>query len=154
MKKLTALFVFLFLIGTSSYSQEFKFGAGISLELVDLFGISGKAQYMVNEDFAGQASFTFFLEDPGTWWALDLDVLYGGFDIGDVEGFSITPFAGLQVASFSIDIGLGSASDTDIGINLGVQALIDITDSLELFIEPKVTLGGFEGVYLAGGVFF
>jgi len=152
MKKIIVLGLFSLLISTSSFGQ-FKFGAGVSLELVDLFGITGKGHYTVNEDFAGQASFSYFFEDF-TVWALDLDVHYNGFDIGVVEGFTLTPFAGLQVGTISVDVGFGSVSNTDIGLNIGIVGVIPITDSLDLFIEPKVTIGGLEGIFLAGGVYF
>ena len=153
MKKLVVLGFFSIFLSASAFGQ-FKFGAGVSLELVDLFGISGKAHYTVNEDFAGQASFSYFFEDF-TVWALDLDVHYSGFDIGDVEGFSLTPFAGLQVGTISVDLGgFGDASNTDIGLNIGIAGVIAITDSLDLFIEPKLTIGGLEGVFLSGGVYF
>jgi hypothetical protein len=154
MKKILTLIILLFVLSFNSFGQ-FKFGLGATVEIADFFGVTGKAKYQINEDFAGQASFSYYFEDF-TFWTIDLDVLYGGFDIGDTDGFYATPFAGLQIATVSVDLGSfgGNVSDTDLGVNLGIQGNLPINDDLEFFIEPKITIGGGEGVYVAAGIYF
>lgn len=155
MKK-TFLFGLFTMLFCMTASAQFKFGAGINIDLDDsLFGITGKGHYQINDDYAGQASFTYFFEkDLVKFWTLDLDVHYGGFDIGDLEGFHLTPFAGLNIANASVDIGGFGGSDTEMGINIGINATIPITESLDLFIEPKLIISGIDGIGIAAGVYF
>ena len=137
--------------------SQFKFGAGLTADIDDGFiGINAKGKYFVNDEYAGQATFTYFFEDDNIqFWNIDLDVHYMGLEIGDVEGFNITPFAGLHVSRANFDIPIGSVSgDTELGINLGVQGTIPITDNLELYIEPKLVIAGMDGFILSAGVFF
>ena len=153
MKKVIITFFAIAFISTSAFSQ-FKVGAGANY-LFDgsLFGLSGKAHYTVNEQFAGQVSFSYFFEDF-TVWNLDLDVHYNGFQIGDLEGFRLTPFAGLNVFRTSVTLGNITSGDTDINLNLGMNGTVPITETLDLYIEPKFILGDGSTFALAAGVYF
>lgn len=149
MKNLITFLFFMILISTSAFSQ-FKVGAGAGL-IFDgsLFGVGGKGHYTINEDFAGQGSFTYYFEDF-TVWTLDLDVHYSGFDIGDLESFRLTPFAGLNIFRASI-LGFGA---TDTGINLGLNGTMPLTDSMDLYVEPKFMIGGGSSLAISAGVYF
>ncbi len=137
---ITSVLLFFFI----SASAQFKVGAGASLNFDGaFFGVTGKGHYTINEDFAGQGSFTYYFENT-TVWSLDFDTHYSGFDI-EVAEFAISPFAGLNVFR------IGSASSTN--INLGVNATKAL-GSLELFIEPKIILGGGSSLNISGGVYF
>lgn len=154
-KKLLTLLI---LIGCSlaGYGQ-FKFGAGLTADIDDGFvGVTGKAHNIFTDEYAGQVSFSYFFEDNNiTYWAIDLDVHYMGWDIGDVEGFNITPFGGLQIARANYDVPfMGNDGDSELGINVGIQGNIPITDELDLFIEPKIIISGLDGFVLSAGVFF
>ena len=153
MKKTIITFFAIVFIGVSGFSQ-FKFGAGANL-LFDggYFGLSGKGHYTINEQYAAQASFTYFFEDF-TVWNLDLDVHYDGFNIGDLEGFRLTPFAGLNVFRTDITVGNISGGDTDINLNLGMNGTINLTESLDLYVEPKFILGDGSTFGIAAGVYF
>lgn len=154
MKKLLILIVLLSSFSVAGYSQ-FKIGAGATL-LTDgsLFGVGAKGHYTFSEDFAGQASFTYYLEDA-TVWTLDLDVHYNGFGLGDLEGFNLTPFAGLNIFNVSADTGLGfSVGASSTNINVGVNGMIPITESLDLYIEPKIIIGNGGTFGVSAGVYF
>ena len=155
MKKLLTLIALTCLFNIS-LSAQFTFGAGISINVDDsFFGLSGKGHYQINDEYAGQASLTYFLENNNvSFFIVDLDVIYNGFNIGDLEGFSIKALGGLQVASASVDTGFGSASDTELGLNVGVNAVIPLTDRLDLYIEPKFVISGIDGFVISGGVYF
>ena len=119
------------------------------------FGIGAKGHYQINEDFAGQGSFTYYFESDITIWTLDLDVHYSGFDIGDVESFRLTPFAGLNFYNVSADTGLGfSVSGSSTNLNLGINGTMPLGDSLEFFVEPKIVIGGGSAFAVAAGVYF
>lgn len=154
MKRILTLVVCVFALSYSASSQV-KFGPQATLFFDGtVFGVGAKAHKAFSDDIEGQASFTYFLES-GTFWAIDVDVLYNGFDIGDVESFKITPFAGLNYFNSPGITILGvSAGGSSVGLNLGVSAKKAISDGLELFIEPKIILGGGSTFALSGGVFF
>jgi hypothetical protein len=149
MKKLLTLLFFVTVLSTSAFSQ-LKFGAGAGLILDGtLFGVGGRGHYTINEDFAGQGTFTYYFEDVSVW-TLDLDVHYSGFNLGDVESFRLTPFAGLNIFRASV-LGFGA---TDTGINLGLNGTMPLTGSLDLYVEPKIIIGGGSSIAIAAGVYF
>ncbi len=145
------LIVVALLIAAFSFTADaqFKFGAGASL-IVDgpSIGAGAKGHYTVNEDFAAQGSFHYYFEDF-TAWQLDLDVHYNGLDSGDVEGFQLAPFAGLNFAHVSV-LGFGA---TNTNINLGLNGTLPM-GGLEIYIEPKIVLGGGSAFLLGAGVYF
>ena len=154
MKKILATCLFLGLFMFSGNAQEFKFGAqGQLLFDGSFFGVGGKGHYTFNDQFAGQASFTYYFEEV-TVWTLDLDVHYSGFEIGDVESFRLTPFAGLNIFNVSVDTGFGSASASTTNLNLGMNGTMPLGDSLEFFLEPKIIIGSGGTFALAAGVYF
>lgn len=155
MKKILALAFFALFITVDSNAQV-KFGVLGSLYFDgSFFGVGGRAHNSFSEDISGQGSFTYFLKSGGTFWAIDADVLYHGFDIGDVENFSITPFAGLNIFSTPGGSIAGiSFGGTNTGINLGVSATKTLGDSMELFIEPKLIIGNGGNFAVTGGIYF
>ena len=153
MKKVIFTILTMTFLSTTGFSQ-FKVGAGVNT-LFDggYFGLSAKGHYTINEQFAGQASFTYFFEDFSAW-NLDLDVHYNGFQIGDLEGFRLTPFAGLNVFRTSVSIGAITSGDTDLNLNIGMNGTVPITDSLDLYVEPKSIFGDGSTFGIAAGVYF
>ena len=154
MKRILTLAICVFALSFSA-SAQFKFGPQAAL-LTDgsFFGVGGKGHYTFNEDFAGQASFTYYFEEF-TVWTLDLDVHYSGFEIGDVESFRLTPFAGLNIFNVSVDTGLGfGVSGSTTNLNLGMNGTMPIGESLEFFVEPKIIIGSGSGFGIAAGVYF
>ncbi|MEL6124430.1 MAG: hypothetical protein AAFR14_11995, partial [Bacteroidota bacterium] len=71
------LFALVMCLGAFTYSAqaqqgEFKFGAGAHFFFDGAsFGVQGKGNYGINDEWAGQASFSYFFEDF-TFWTLDL----------------------------------------------------------------------------------
>ena len=146
MLRLLAVLCFTLFCTIEGFSQ-FKVGAGANFIFDEsFFGVGGRAMYDIDEDFAVQGQFTLLLDDFADY-IIELDVFYQGLDLGDVEGFQLTPFAGLNI--FRAGIG---GSDT--GLTIGIQGLTPITDGLDLYIEPKLYLGGASSFAIAGGVYF
>ncbi len=156
MKRIVTIIACVFAFSFAAEAQ-FKFGAHAQLLTGGggSFGVGARGHYQINDDFAGQASFTYYLEDY-TAWALDLDVHYSGFDLGDVESFSLTPFAGLNIYNVSVDTGLPGfdfgLSSTN--INVGINGTMPLSGRLSLFVEPKLVLGSGSGFVLTAGVYF
>jgi len=146
MKRTLLISALLFLF--FSASAQFKAGAGVSFQLDgSLLGVTGKAHYTINEDFAGQTSFTYYFEDI-TIWALDFDVHYAGFDL-NVADFAISPLAGINILRW----GSGIFNFSTTNFNIGVNATKDL-GSVELFIEPKFSLGNGSSLNIAAGIYF
>ncbi|MFT4568434.1 MAG: hypothetical protein ACI9FN_003403 [Saprospiraceae bacterium] len=152
MKRILALVFFVAALAITG-SAQFKFGAGVGL-LEGRFGVQAKAHNTFTEDFAGQGSFTYYFESGATVWSLDLDVHYKGFNIGDVEGFSLAPFAGLNIYRVSVSAGNFNVGASATGLNVGINGTLPITDSLDLYIEPKIVIGGAGSFGIAAGVYF
>ncbi len=142
------LFVCVLVLGTSAQAQ-FKFGAGVGF-LDSSFGVGAKAHNTFSDDFAGQASFHYYFESAITVYSLDFDLHYSGFDLGDVESFALTPFAGLNL----FRVGIAGFGATATSINLGVNGTMPLTDSLDLYVEPKLTIGDNTAFGIAAGVYF
>ncbi len=137
------------MIGLSvATSAQFKFGGG--LQFFEDLGIQGRAHNVFSEDIAGQGTFNYYFSSGFSSWSIDADVHYHGLDLGEVESFALAPFAGLnifRVSAFGV-------SASDVGLNLGIIGTLPISDGLELYIEPKIVIGGGSGFAISGGVYF
>ena len=154
MKKVvfSSLLIFLFVF---SGNAQFKWGAGAALYTDGgLFGVGARGHYTITDDYAAQASFHYYFDDASIW-SLDLDVHYEGFDIGDLEGFQLRPFAGLNIinASAGSDIGI-NVSSSSTNLNLGMNGTLNLNDNLTLYIEPKIVIGNGGTIGIAAGVYF
>ena len=142
----------LLLVGTFSsisWGQTWNFGAGAQLILDGgVFGVQGKALREIDDTWRAAGSFTLHFEEFFDW-SIDLDAQYKLLEVSD--NFDLAPFGGLSIQKYGI---LGFASETKIGINLG--AFIDFvpSDSYHIYVEPKLILGGYDGIVVAGGILF
>jgi hypothetical protein len=148
MKRLLLLLFSTAFFITSAHGQ-LKFGAGINL-LNDI-GIQGKVHNVFSETIAGQGSFTLFFSSGATIFNIDLDAHYYAFDLGDLESFALTPFAGINIFSSS---GENNSGRTDIGLNLGINGTLQLTETLELYVEPRIVINNGTDFGLAAGVYF
>lgn len=117
----------------------------------------------IHENLAFVGDFGFFFPDDGgydaidvDYWELNANMLYSF----PMEDLSFTPWAmaGLNIANGSVGIDLGefgdgSASDTEIGVNLGGGVTFG-TGTMKPFAGAKIELGGGEGAVVFGGVAF
>lgn len=117
----------------------------------------------IHENLAFSGDFGFFFPDDGgydaidvDYWELNANALYRF----PMEDMSFTPWAmaGLNIANGSVGVDLGefgggSASNTEIGVNLG-GGLTFGTGSMKPFAGAKIELGGGEGAVIFGGLAF
>jgi len=129
-------------------SAQFKFGAGA--QFFNDFGLQGKAHNVFSDEIAGQGTFSYYFSSGFTSWGIDADVHYYGLELGEVESFALAPFAGLNFFSVSAF----GVSNSDIGLNLGISATLPLDGGLEIYIEPKIVIGGGDGFAISGGVYF
>ena len=154
MKKYLILALFFGLLSFQADAQV-SFGAGLTYDVGDNIGIRGTGAYDINESWRGQASFSYFFENDFTVWAVNLDAHYKLIEIANNEDFLINPFAGLNIANVGAEVLGVDVSDTELGINLGVNVLAPISDGdLLLYIEPKLVIEGISGLVISAGVFF
>ena len=141
MKKFILLFIFL-AIGYLGFGQ-ISFGGGITYDVGDKIGFKVLGAFDVDEAWKGHVSYSYFFDD----WAIDLDAHYKLVEFGDYDEGYLTPFAGLNINREK------DLSDTDIGINLGLNLSATIED-FDVFLEPKVTVGGIGGLVISAGIMF
>lgn len=143
MKKI--LFSLLIILSMTQLGKsQVIFGGGLSYDVLDDFGVKTFVQFDVVEDWRGQIAYTYYFGD----WALDFDGQFEliEFDVNGNEGF-IKPIGGLNIDRD------GSADDTDLGINLGIN-LDFVIGERRFFLEPKLTIGGTGGIVISAGVMF
>ena len=130
---------------------QLHFGAGLSLVSLDNLGVQGKVivdlEGRTDQPLEGVGSFTYIFIDEGSAWAVDLDAHYRILKISDK--FEVDPLAGIQIARVSA-FGNGNS---DLGFNLGGHFTIPL-EKFTLYVEPKLTFGGFDGFTLSSGIAF
>ncbi len=123
--------------------SQFHIGGGLSyVERGNEVGLGAKATLGLAE-FWGAALGTDLILTNGAKFSINADAHYR-LRLG--ENTSINPLAGLNFTKFSDN------SDLDIGINLGVFTMIPLQDRLNLYIEPKITVGTFNSFVLSAGI--
>ena len=142
---------------------QINVGGGLSFGTeIENIGITAKATYGIDDQWEGGASFTYFLPKsfgPVDWtfWAINLDAHY----LKNVsDKFTIYPLAGLNIGGITIDsdsfggFNPGSTTNTEIGVNIGGGAYLNISEKLKGFGEIKYVIGGFDQLTLGAGVLF
>lgn len=163
--KRTISFLALFLLSAAAQAQvpspvTFELGPRVGYDIggdveETFLGVDARLGIMALPiDF--QATFDYyFTEENKTFWQLSLNAL-----LSFGPGIVFTPYvgAGLGIARISsrisIDMGILSASDTDMGVNLIGGARFGM-GPLRPFVQAQVTmLGDVELVTIAGGLLF
>ncbi len=140
MRKFLLIFTALFVMAVSVNAQEkgdmavgAKFAIGTGDDYTN-YGLGVKFQWNFADKVRLEPSFTYFFEnDDLRMWDLSLNVHYQ-FVLS--EGINIYPLAGFTIVGAKVDIaGVGSNSESEFGINLGVGADFDISKKISLNIE-------------------
>lgn len=143
----------LFVLNTNAMAQnEFSAGGGLAYGTeVEAIGIQGGATYSFTEEFRGAADIIIFFPDNYDWWELNLN---GHYKFLAEEGISVYALAGINYATLSVDFGqLGSASDSEVGLNIGGGAEFGV-DFAKLYTELKFVLGNADQLALSAGLRF
>jgi hypothetical protein len=124
------------------YGSDIK-EAGLDLRVLQSF----------TREVRGALDFEYFFTGSGTsFWTLDANVHYI-FTEDRRAGQRIYGIAGLQYARQSVDIGFGTASDSEIGLNIGIGGETRL-DFGSLFGEVKYVLGNWDQLVLTAGLRF
>jgi hypothetical protein len=145
MKKLS-LFVILSFLAISSSFGQFKFGAGLETNF-NAFGVAGKANLQVNDEWAGQVGFTYFLSS-GNPSRLDLDTHYTITTAGDYDQIILKGVGGFNYWSSGVP-GAGG----ELGLNIGAHISFPV-DSYSFYIEPKITIISVGDFFVGACIYF
>ena len=145
MKNLLLLIIFLFLSVSSIFGQ-FKFGAGLDTNF-DAFGVSGKANYLLNEEWGAQVGFTYFLSNSNPT-RIDIDGQYVLTTAGDNDEILLKALGGFNYWSSEI-----SGQSSELGINIGANISFPISD-MNFYIEPRLTLISVGDFFIGAGIYF
>lgn len=140
---------------TDAFAQEgqFKAGAGLGYATqVEAMGIQGGVTYGFTDEIAAAANFTYyFADDPVTFWELNAN---GHYNFLNEDGTAVYGLAGLNYANQEVDLGqFGSASASEVGLNLGAGAEFDV-DFAMVYAELKYVIGNFDKLDIAAGLRF
>lgn len=128
-----------------SYGQ-FKFGAGIDTDFSG-FGISGKANMEINEQWGGQLGFNFYLNNSNPT-RLDLDATYLLTTAGDSDEIVLKGLGGFNYWNSGI-----TGVSSELGLNVGANISFPISN-LNFYIEPRITLISRGDFFIGAGVYF
>ncbi len=129
-----------------TYADDFDFGVGARViypALGKMVGVSG---------LEGSASFDWFFPSVGSYFEVNVNALY---PVAIASMPKLRPYvgAGLNVARYSVDLGIVSASSTDIGLNALAGARFSM-GKFSTFAEAKLELSGGEQFAVTFGVLF
>ncbi|SHF49871.1 hypothetical protein SAMN05443144_109102 [Fodinibius roseus] len=140
---------------TTSYAQEssdVKIGGGIAYGTeAEAIGVQIGAKYAFTPEISGAADFTYFFPDVIDWWEINAN---GHYHFYAEEGTRVYGLAGLNYATLSYDMGsLGSASDSEVGLNIGGGAEFAM-DFADIYTELKYVLGSTDQLGISAGLRF
>lgn len=141
------LIFFVLLTCSISLSGQFKVGAGLETNF-DVLGIKGQVHYQFSEQWGGQVGIGYYFSDFNPSM-LNFDAHYLLVTIGNNEEVKLNAIGGFNYWSSGVE-GAGG----ELGINLGANINFPITDSLDAFIEPKVTAISIGDVFISFGIYF
>ncbi len=159
MKKIALLFtvlVCMFAVTEANAQKRGEMAAGAQLvygtgDGLSNFGLGAKFQWNVIDNLRLEPSFNYFFEkDMVNMWDLSANAHYQ-FSLSD--SFVAYPLAGISVMGVSVDVpefdlgygysvGGGSASDTEIGFNIGGGVDYNVTKNIAINLEAKYKIGG------------
>ena len=115
------------------------------------FGIGAKFQYNVTDPIRLEGSFTYFLKkDYVSFWDISVN---GHYLFPVADQITVYPLAGLGIFGTKVDIGIFSASTSDVCVNLGGGIDFKLTDQLFLNAELKYKIvNNWNRLMLSAGV--
>lgn len=162
-KKLIIVFCLFAGIFPFSNLKAQQFGAGLvyGSEISNL-GLGVNAVFPLgNDKLAISPSFFYYFPKTSfnvktTWWELNGNVNYTFSETGIAQIFAI---GGLNITGVTVKFeggifGNTKASDTELGLNIGIGSNFDIGSSILPFVEAKYVLGNADQLSLIFGVRF
>ena len=152
MKKLILSIILFTVISLASQAQS-KVGVGLAYgSEIESAGIGVNGEFAATDVINIAPSFIYYFKKNNvTWWELNGNINY----IFSESSATVYGIAGLNITGVKVDApGFGSASDSELGLNLGIGANFDAGGSVTPFAEAKYVLGNADQLSLFGGVRF
>ncbi len=151
---------------TNGFVKAQHIGGGLNIGTESLIGFNIKYIHSLQEDFSFNFDAIIFL--PHTTSSAFVDHVVNRFEVNgnyqynlSLFGFKIYPYTGINISQISTERNLITTSDDrlntsesefEIGINLGVGAVIPVQQKLDIFAEARYTFHDFDQLLLKGGV--
>jgi opacity protein-like surface antigen len=155
MKKLlttSAILLGFMLFTNTSYSQDatdIKVGGGLIYgSEVEAIGIQAGAKYGVTNEISAAADFAIYFPDNYDWWTINVNGHYHFVTEDDKKVYGL---AGLNYATIKVEFLGQSASDSELGLNVGGGAEFALGFG-DLYAEAKYILGDADQLALSAGV--
>lgn len=118
---------------------------------IESAGLGVNGEFAATDQINIAPSFIYYFEKNNvSWWEINGNINY----IFSENSATIYGIAGLNLTGVKVDTGFGSASDSELGLNLGIGANFDAGGNLIPFAEAKYVLGNADQLSLFGGVRF
>lgn len=152
MRYLTALLL-LFGLGTAAQAQT-SLGIGLCYgSKIKKPGLDARVIHGFSPTLRGALDFEYFFTESGhTFWTLDGNAHYIFYEQRR-QGQRLYGLFGLQYAQESVDLGFTTASNSEIGLNLGIGGELRL-DFGAAFGELKLVLGNYDQLVLLAGLRF
>ncbi len=116
-------------------------------------GLDARVVHAFSPLLRGALDFEYFFTESGhSFWTLDGNAHYIFYEQRR-QGQRLYGLFGLQYAQESVDLGFGSTSNSEIGLNLGVGGELRV-DFGAVFSEIKLVLGNYDQLVLLVGLRF
>lgn len=145
MKKLLLFIIFTSLAASGVFGQ-FKFGAGLETNF-NTFGVAAKGNLQINDEWAGQIGFNYFLTDANPS-RLDFDALYTITTAGDYDQIVLRGLGGFNYWSSGVP-----GDGGELGLNIGANISFPI-DSYSFYLEPRITIISVGDFFIGAGMYF
>ena len=147
-------------ISTGAFAQ-LRLGAGMGFGFdSEAFTVFARGAYDFSDRIRANATFNYyFLEDVEVQGGkygnnasdLNLDLHY---TFASMPTISFYGLAGANFIFTSVDTPVSKASNTDIGLNLGIGGLFGISDKADIVTEFKYVIGGADQLFFNAGLLF
>lgn len=137
------------LLAASAVTAQSRIGGGLvyGTEIEEL-GINLNGEFFLKNSLAISPEFNyFFVEGDGSFWTLNGD---GHFYLNRSSQASLYALAGLNLATRSF----GDNSNTELGVNLGLGANLELGGSVTPFAQFKYIFSEFDQAVLSFGIRF
>ncbi len=155
MKKTTILLAFTLalLLSVSTTFAQSRVGGGLAYGTeVESLGIGINGEFSATDKINIAPSFIYYFGDDNvSWWEVNGNINY----IFSESSATVYGITGLNLTGITVDLGpFGDASDTEVGLNIGIGSNFDTGGSIMPFAEAKYVLGNADQLSLFGGVRF
>ncbi|GBD06873.1 hypothetical protein HRbin21_00680 [bacterium HR21] len=149
------LLALLLLIGLGTAAQaQTSLGIGLCYgSKIKKPGLDARVIHGFSPTLRGALDFEYFFTESGhTFWTLDGNAHYIFYEQRR-QGQRLYGLFGLQYAQESLDLGFTTASNSEIGLNLGIGGELRL-DFGAAFGELKLVLGNYDQLVLLAGLRF